>query len=270
MFVIVGEEGSGKSYTAIKIGSLVDPDFSADNVFFEPDNVLQRLRDGRYEPGSVWVLDEAGVSMGNRSWHDQAQVKLNKALQLVRNHNLGFIFTLPVLPDLDSQTTRRLQDAFELKSKKEGHHVRGRWWTSKVDRMGFSKRNRTVWWEHPKINGRPLRSCAFTPPDPEVVSAYENTKTKFQSEFYDETIEEMRGDGDGDDSPSVDELLGQITAEKHGVAPFLSWHGGHNKPVISTDELYAEFDISHSEAKRLKDRLRDHGSVDVKDAWSER
>jgi len=78
MHVIVGREGSGKSHTAIKICELIDPDFDASNVFFDPADLLRYLRDGEYERGQMLILDEAGASMGKRTWHDSGQVKLNQ------------------------------------------------------------------------------------------------------------------------------------------------------------------------------------------------
>jgi len=44
MHVIVGREGSGKSHTAIKICELIDPDFDASNVFFDPSSTIHQQR----------------------------------------------------------------------------------------------------------------------------------------------------------------------------------------------------------------------------------
>jgi|APHM01.1.fsa_nt_gi hypothetical protein len=67
--VFVGREGSGKSLTAIKTAELLDPDFQAEeNVFFKLDNFLEILAEERYNAGDVFVLDEAGVQLGNRTW----------------------------------------------------------------------------------------------------------------------------------------------------------------------------------------------------------
>jgi ABC-type dipeptide/oligopeptide/nickel transport system ATPase component len=267
MLCIVGEEGSGKSYTAVKIGELVDPNFSAANVFFHPADVLERLRDGRYQEGDVWVLDEAGVGLGSRTWHDDGQVMLNQALQLIRSHNIGLIFTLPALDDLDLQAKRRLQNAYEIKSKKEGEFVKGRWYRAQVDRMGFSNRS-GVWWEGPHIRGSKLRTVSFTLPSEELVEEYEARKQKFQEQFYDDTIAELRGEENEEtDDRSVEEIVEMIEKEEHGVAPYLSWHGAHQNAYINKDELRATFDLSHSDAQRLKAKLQQSKDVDPQAAW---
>lgn len=267
MCCIVGEEGMGKSWTGIKIGSMIDPNFGADNVFFHPAEALERLRDGDFSAGDVWVLDEAGVGLGNRTWHDSGQVKLNQALQLIRSHNIGFIFTLPTLNELDKQGKNRLQNAFELREKRDGQFVRGRWFTSEVDRMGFS-RSTGVWWDHEVVNGKELQSIALTPPAAEVVDPYEEAKEKFQKNFYDETISELRGEDseeEEEDTKSVEEHADEIARE--GVGPYLAWHGGHNKPYISRDKLKAELNLSRPESKRLKSELVADSRVNPREAW---
>lgn len=268
MLCIVGEEGSGKSYASLKIGSMIDPNFSADNVFFHPADALERLRDGDFEQGDIFVLDEAGVGMGNRTWHDSGQVKLNQALQLIRSHNIGFIFTLPTLDELDKQGKNRLQNAFELQEKRDGEFVRGRWFTSEVDRMGFSS-NRGVWWDHERINGRELQTVALTPPPSEVVGPYEEAKEEFQNNFYDETISELRGGDseDDDSSQSLSELAEEIATQ--GIDDYLGWHGGHNKPKLSREALSEKHNLSIRKSKRVKELLLHEHDVDVEEAWEE-
>lgn len=270
MHVIVGEEGSGKSYTALKIAKLLDPGFDEEQVFFHPAKLLEQLRDEEYEEGSVWVLDEAGVGLGNRTWYESGQVKLNQALQLVRNHNLGFIFTLPVLDDLDSQAQRRLQSALQISRKQDGEYVRGKWFDADVDRMGFRRNSNTVWWKEPTVDGSQVESVAFTPPSGDYIARYEATKDEFQQEFYDETIEEMQDDDDEEEEElSVADLVERIKDDS-GIAPYLSWHGGRNKANISKEKLRDAFDLTVRDSKHLKDRLVEDPDIDIQEAWEKR
>jgi hypothetical protein len=269
MCCIVGEEGMGKSWTGIKIGSMIDPNFGADNVFFHPAEALERLRDGDFSAGDVWVLDEAGVGLGNRTWHDSGQVKLNQALQLIRSHNIGFIFTLPTLNELDKQAKNRLQNVYEVREKRDGSFIRGRWFTSEVDRMGFNSRRRDVWWDYEVVNGKEVQSVAFTPPPQEIVEPYEEKKEAFQREFYDETIAELRGE----DAPETDEqqTIPELAAEiaEQGIADYLGWHGGHNKPKLSREALAEKHNLSIRKSKRVKELLLQEHAVDVEKAWEE-
>jgi len=268
MLCIVGEEGSGKSFTALKIALMVDPDFGAENVFFRPVEILQQLRDDEYKPGDVFVLDEAGVGLGKRSWQEKGQRKLNQALQLVRDHNIGIIFTLPRLGELDSQAKGRLQNVFEIVKKEDGEFVQGPWWTSSVDRMDMSSGGKGVWWEKPTVQGRQIGAVSFSPPPQEIVDEYVPEKREFQKEFYDETIDEQTEDEE-EEQKSIADYVQQLK-EEGGVAPYLSWHGGHNKWNISKGKLREAFDLSVRDSKRMKDRLVEDPKIDIQEAGEKR
>jgi len=142
--VFVGREGSGKSLTAIKVAEMVDPRFDPDeNIFFQLDNFLEVLANEEYTAGDVFVLDEAGVQLGNRTWQDRAQVLANQALQLIRDHNVGLIFTLPRLSELDKQARGRLQLMFEITAKNEGQYVKVRPKMLDPDRTGTTGKEDT-------------------------------------------------------------------------------------------------------------------------------
>jgi len=261
MLCIVGEEGSGKSYTALKIGSLVDPNFSADKVFFHPANMLERLKDGEYQSGDVWVLDEAGVGLGNRTWHDSGQVKLNQALQLVRKHNIGFIFTLPRLSELDKQAKGRLQNAYELVNKKDGEYVQGPWWQSSVDRMGMQHSSNEIWWSKPEMGGHEVAAVSFSPPSEEITEPYEETKDEFLEQFYDETIDELRGeggDGGGDDfDMSPKEVAEEIRSEDK-IDEYLRTINSGSQKILDADLISMDYGLGDTTAKRVKkDLMRD-------------
>lgn len=257
MCVLVGEEGSGKSWTAMTIGELIDPTFSADNVFFHPADVLERLRDEEYDSGDVWVLDEAGVGMGKRSWQDSGQKKLNQALQLIRSHNVGFIFTLPRLGELDSQTKGRLQNAMEVVKKKDGEYIQGPWWSSEVDRMDMGSSSNDVWWSKPTINGKELGAVAIGPPSQEIVEPYEEKKEEFQEEFYDETIDELREDSDGEDDEQMDpqEVATEII-ETDSVDQFVTEINGGTQQVLDADLIGMEYGLGQGGAKRAKKKVK--------------
>jgi len=45
MGVLVGREGSGKSWTGMKIAEVCDPTFDGNRVMFDPANFLKQLQD---------------------------------------------------------------------------------------------------------------------------------------------------------------------------------------------------------------------------------
>lgn len=257
MGVVVGEEGSGKSHTAVKIANAVDPSFNADRVIFDVADLLQVLQDGDHEPGNFYVLDEAGVQLGRRTWQERGQVLANQALQLVRNHNLGLIFTLPRLGELDSQAQGRLQAVLEMTDKVDGEYVTGKWKFTDPDRMDETGK---IYKKYPRRREdgvvKRITSVSFRPPDPELIEPYEERKGDFQEEFYQKTIEQLSdGDEEEEDSSSISpkEIAQEIASD--GVEQYVSRNGTTKEPYINKDLIRVEHEVSHSDANAIKSIL---------------
>lgn len=270
MFCIVGEEGSGKSWTAMKVAETVDPTFNADRVLFDIVDLLRILNDGEHDPGNFYVLDEAGVQLGRRTWQDRSQVLANQALQILRDENLGLIFTVPALGDLDSQVIRRLQAFYEVTDKVPDEHVEGKFKVMDPDRTDETGK---VYKKYPKrrINGRgaKIKRFAFSPPSAELIAPYEQAKSAFQDQHYEATIqkfEEARGevapDDDADEDPSPKDVVGELR-EGDRVDDVVSYHGNTGEPYIDADLLEIEFDLSQGDARKVKKLARKDDAIDV-------
>lgn len=257
MGVIVGEEGSGKSYTALRIAESIDPTFSEERVIFDVGDLLEVLQNGNHEPGQFWVLDEAGVQFGVRTWQERGQVLANQALQLIRNHNLGLLFTLPRLGELDSQAQGRLQAFLELTDKEHGEFVTGKWKWMDPDRADETGK---IYKKFPRRrqNGRVMRitSLSFTPPSEELVEPYEKKKTEFQKEFYEKTLEEL-GDGEDESEEEEDEspkdIADRIAGD--GLVDVVAQHPQNHQYYIDKDLIRANYETSHRDARAVKKLL---------------
>lgn len=255
MMCIVGREGAGKSHTAIKIASAVDPTFTPDRVIFDVAELLRRLKDGDHSPGDFYVLDEAGVQLGRRTWQHRGQVLANQALQLVRSHNLGLIFTLPRLSELDSQTQGRLQCFYEITEKEDGEYVRGKWKWMDPDRADDTGR---IYKKYPRrrqgLAVKRITSFAFTPPDPVIVEPYEEAKGAFQEEFYQRAIEELEAEesdeAEEESAHGVNQAVEEILDGR--LADVVDTNGTTGKPYISKDLIRHHFEMSHSDARTVK------------------
>jgi hypothetical protein len=252
MGCIVGREGMGKSHTALKIASLIDEDFSADRVMFDPDQMVERFKEEDLGAGDVIILDEAGVGMGNRSWYEQEQILLNQVLQTVRNENMAALFTLPALEELDTQTENRLHGYLELTEKRDGEYVSGKYKRLEIDR-GPSRRGTYEKYPRRIEGGRKLKitSISFTPPDDELVAAYEERKSAFQEELYDEYLEDDDG---GEDADAEETDPRQIATEivDDGVEPYVYEHPQNGRLLLKDDLIALDYDISKSSANTVK------------------
>jgi len=251
MGAIVGREGTGKSYSALRIASGVDPEFGADDVFFKPERLLEAFESDEYGRGNMIVLDEAGVGLGNRSWYEKEQVLLNQTLQTVRDDNMGVIFTLPRLEELDSQTIGRLHAFIEMLDvyPDKGWSV-AKWKNISMTRDGQGKTYKK--YPRMRVNGVKKRITRFglKPPGEELVEAYEERKATFKEELYEEAIaayDDQDEDG-GEKDPA--EIADQIINE--GVSDVVSEHGRNGTLYVDKDIIRVEYDLSHRDAAAVK------------------
>jgi len=250
MGAIVGREGTGKSHSALKLSKTVDPSFTADDVFFQPQDLLEAFDSDAYGQGDMIVLDEAGVGLGNRSWYDKEQILLNQTLQTVRDDNMGVIFTLPRLEELDSQTIGRLHAFVEMM---DVHPAEGwasaKWKNISLTRDGrgqdFKKYTRL------NVNGVNKRISRFAVPAPpaDLVEAYESRKEGFKEELYEEAIEAY-DDEEEDEEQSPDDVADTVI--NTGVSDVVSEHGRNGTLYVDKDLIRTEYDLSHRDAATVK------------------
>lgn len=252
MGAIVGREGKAKSHTALKIASGVDPTFTADRVFFNVAHALAAIEGDEYGQGQMIVIDEAGVSMGNRTWYDRDQIDTNQALQTVRSENMGVLWTLPRLSELDSQTHGRLHAYIEMTRKYPEHdeqpYAVGKWKNIDPTRDERTK----LYKEYPRMrtdgHKEKIKELAFTPPDPELVENYEPRKDEFKEQFIERIVDEANEQMEEDVGPK--EIAEQITNDE--LDAVVRAHGRTSEPIVDKDLVRAQFDVSHADARAIK------------------
>jgi len=263
MSCIVGREGSGKSYTAIKIANMLDPSFSADRIIFDVSELLKVLESGDHEPGQFYVLDEAGVQLGNRTWQDRAQILANQALQLIRSHNLGLIFTLPRLSELDSQAEGRLQALLEVVDKVPDEHVSVKWKWMDPDRTDDGGQ---IYKKYPKRREqgyvKKIRRNRFAPPsDTGLIETYEQEKSVFQKQMYERTIDALTDDEDDEEEErTIQDVATEIATD--GLGEVVGRHAQNKQPYINADLIRAREEIPHRDARAVKSVLEQQYNTD--------
>lgn len=268
--VVVGPEGSGKSYTGLKIGEVVDPTFSAERVMFDPAQFLARLQEWKENnetQGKAVVGDEAGVGVGVRTWYEEDQIKFNQVLQVIRDENMAIIFTVPRLAEMDSQTRGRVRGFMEMVDKDAGEWARFKylnWKPTRDDRDDIYRKYPEL-----RVGGytRKVRKLCVGPPSDELVRNYERRKSKFQQELYQDTYEATL-DEEPDEPLTPDEVVEKAKAK--GIDKFISWHGGKHHWYLDKDMIRAKFGLSHSTAMEAKKLLANDPDVDIEEAAADR
>ena len=259
MGAVVGREGTGKSHSALAIASAVDPEFTAEDVFFQPERLLEALNSDEYGRGNVVVLDEAGVGLGNRSWYDKEQILLNQALQTARDDNMGVLYTLPRLEELDSQTIGRLHAFVEMMDVFPGEGwAKAKWKNISMTRDGQGRTYKK--YPRMRVNGieKRIKRFGVTPPAEALVEAYEERKAAFKKKLYEEAIGAYEDD-DEDEGKDPSEVADEIVDE--GVSKYISEHNGNGRLYVDKDMIRVEYGISHHDANAVKKFVEQ--SVDV-------
>lgn len=251
MAAIVGREGTGKSHSALSLCRTVDPEFSSDDVFFNPEDLLEAFDSDQYGAGNMIVLDEAGVGLGNRSWYNKEQILLNQTLQTVRDDNMGVIFTLPRLEELDSQTIGRLHSLIQME---ETYPDRG-WALSRWKNIVMTRDNSgKEFQKYPRlrVDGVKKRITRFgiSAPPEELVDEYEQGKEAFKEQLYEEAMAAYDGDDDGDEEADPTDIADSIISD--GVSDVVSEHGQNETLYVDKDIIRVQYDLSHRDAAAVK------------------
>jgi len=167
---------SGKSWSALRMGELLDPNFNIDNVAFSPGELIKLIRD--LPKKSVAVMDEAGVSYGSRDFMSRSNKALGGIFQAFRFRQIALIWTLPDVSMIDVNARRLAHTYLETLPVDYVHnHSRVKWYEIKTNR-----------WEgkHPYrifprviVPGRgvcTVKVISFKKPSDELIGAYEEKK----------------------------------------------------------------------------------------------
>jgi ABC-type antimicrobial peptide transport system ATPase subunit len=94
VLVIDGEEGVGKSVLAQQIAKHLDPNFGIDNIVFNSDEFLKKVKDVKTKPGTAIILDEAFAAANNRASLSEVNRSMIGVATEMRQKNLFIIFCI--------------------------------------------------------------------------------------------------------------------------------------------------------------------------------
>jgi len=117
---ITGPTGSGKSWSALSMAELIDPNFSVNNVIFKGRELMKLINEGELKAGSVIIWDEAGIDLSNRNWQSVTNKMLNALLQTFRHRNFILFFTVPYHDFIDSSSKKLFHADFETQKINKG------------------------------------------------------------------------------------------------------------------------------------------------------
>lgn len=113
MGVITGPTGSGKSWSGLSIGEMIDPSFNIDQCVFGGRELMELINSGKVKRGSYILWDETGVGLSSRNWQSLANKVLSFLMQSFRHKNFILLFTTPYEDFVDVSTRKLIHAEFK-------------------------------------------------------------------------------------------------------------------------------------------------------------
>lgn len=194
--MITGQTGSGKSWTALSIAEMVDPEFDETRVIFRASELLELINSGNLKKGSCIIWDEAGIDMSNRNWQSQLNKTMNYLFQTFRHRNFCLIFTAPYGDFIDTATRKLFHAEFETDgiNRTEGTcGIKPKMLQYNPELKKWYKKYLKV--IKPGVGMIKIRRWAVPKPSSELVQKYERLKNKFTNELnmdLEQTLNEIK------------------------------------------------------------------------------
>ncbi|MGP6208009.1 hypothetical protein ACNF42_08295 [Cuniculiplasma sp. SKW3] len=110
--LFIGDTGSGKSMSAIRLAERVDPNFSVDRIVFTVQDFLALVNSG-IPAGSVIVFDDAGLGINARLWQEMSARVFGMLTQGFRYKQILTFITVPDETFIERQSRKLVHIRFE-------------------------------------------------------------------------------------------------------------------------------------------------------------
>lgn len=110
--LFIGDTGSGKSLSSIRLAERVDPSFNVDRIVFTVQEFVSLVNSG-LPPGSVIVFDDAGLGINARLWQDMNARVFGMLTQGFRYKQIITFITVPDESFIERQSRKLVHIRFE-------------------------------------------------------------------------------------------------------------------------------------------------------------
>lgn len=193
--LLTGQTGSGKSWSALSIAHMLNPDFDVrKQVIFKGKDFLIRVNEFK-KKGVVIIWDEAGIDLSNRNWMSRANKTINFVIQTFRHQNFVLIFTVPYTDFIDKQT-RRL---FHAEMKTIGINYDDKTCKIKPQLIQYNQRYGKFYYKHLRVRKNkggvvPLTFWKIPAPPKHLVDEYEDMKKEYTRNLNADILQEWEKD----------------------------------------------------------------------------
>ena len=110
--LFIGDTGSGKSLSSIRLAERVDSSFNVDRIVFTVQEFVSLVNSG-LPPGSVIVFDDAGLGINARLWQDMNARVFGMLTQGFRYKQIITFITVPDESFIEKQSRKLVHIRFE-------------------------------------------------------------------------------------------------------------------------------------------------------------
>ena len=110
--LFIGDTGSGKSLSSIRLAEAVDPNFNVDRIVFTVKDFIALVNSG-LPPGSVIIFDDAGLGINARLWQEVSARIFGMLTQGFRYKQIITFITVPDESFIERQSRKLVHIRFE-------------------------------------------------------------------------------------------------------------------------------------------------------------
>ena len=190
--------GTGKSVTAVKIGEVVDPDFSIDKVCMTPReflNCLDNIEESG-KPGQIAVMDEGNISAPSALWYSFTNKAITTTLATFRNLRCAAIVVTPSLSWVDKRI-RTLASYWGFSTVSYDSHNKTRRYDLRLYKVTTDLPGEKIYFRklqfYDNVAKRIIVAKSFRvrAPSKELLAAYEKKATEFKKGVRQDFIKEI-------------------------------------------------------------------------------
>lgn len=255
---ICGDTGSGKSWAALRIAQVLDPDFGIDQVAFGVEDFLRLVIDDSYGQGSVIVFEEASVEASHRQWWSKGNQVLQQVLDTWRHQNRGVIFTLPSFGKLDKAARGRCHALIQMTAKRPGIDQT----VAKYKYLDTDSDSGKIYRHYPTVDGKKFQRIAINKPSKQIREPYEVAKENYTTELNRDLLTDLLEEQEDKQAQESDPKdIAEEIIESGQVEEYVSENNGVE--YFDTDLVELDFDIGARKSKKVKKAILREVDLDV-------
>lgn len=242
--ITTGDPGSGKSYSNLTMGELLDPTFNINKVCFTPSEFMDAIDDVR-KNGEVVEIDEMGIALSSRKWQSLSNILTNEVIQTFRYKHIIALFAVPDFTYIDSQARKIVQCFCETKRRQMDPTKMWLYYLSHGRQTG------KIYFIHPliKVDGitRAIRHITFKRlPSKELIKEYEEKHQDYKDKLRRKN-RALLGMMERKDRPSADTMYEMINKVGSNINEYRNVRGTLDWRLIA-----GKLHISEPKSKQIK------------------